>query len=204
MAPQARHGRVFRLCSEEEVGGCVEQLYRELERAFKREELERCMPKRLRATCRIYPGLCLVIGREDVAAPAPLPGFEPLYMGEIVGIEVEGSVYPSPWLFERLYTCTGRIRSAVEAEQQGVKAFLYGNDLLVASVRKIYGPFRKGQVVAVIDPLDSRVIGVARAAMDLREVERARSHGRTLDVVAENIFDLGWFLRRLKPAEEWE
>lgn len=182
----------------------VEDLIKMVRRIFKGEEINRCIPRNIRISCNIYPGICLLIGDGPAEDRIAQLGIKPLFMGRIVGVAFDGKIYPSPWLLEDLYRCIGKIRSAIEAAQQGVKAFLYGNDLLVASVNKIYGPFKRGDIVAIIDPADGRVIGVARAAMAPREIERARSRGRLTDVAAKNILDLGWFLRVLKPVEEWD
>ncbi len=165
-------------------------------RAYRMSEIEGCIPKKLSITCDLYPGLCIV------TAMYRDPGFKPIYLGSPVGIVIEGKIYPHPDLLLEIYRCTGSIRSAVEAEPQGVRAFLYGNDLLVASVGKIYRPFRRGDIVGIIDPEDGRVVGIGRASLDHVDIYKARSMGRDTEVAVENIFDLGWFLRKLKPVGE--
>ncbi len=182
----------------------AEDLIKIIKGILRGEDIDRCMPKSIEVSCNIYPRICLLIGEGPEEDRIAGLGIKPLFMGRIVGVAFKGEVYPSPWLFEDLYRCIGKIRSAIEAAQQGVKAFLYGNDLLVASANKIYGPFRRGDIIAIIDPVDRRVIGVARAAMNPEEIKRARSRGRLVDVAAKNILDLGWFLRVLKPVEEWD
>lgn len=167
-----------------------------LSRSYKRSEIEKCFPKKLAITCNLYQGICIVTAIDKD------PGFDPLYTGWPVGIVIKGKAYPYPELLNMMYRCAGRIRSAVEARPQGVRAFLYGNDLLVASVNKIHRPFGRGDIVGVIDPEDGRVIGIGRASLDPEEIYRAISMGRDTEVVVENIFDLGWFLRTLKPVGE--
>jgi ribosome biogenesis protein Nip4 len=185
-------------------GAWMKDFVKIVRKNFRGEEIDRCIPKNVRISCNIYPGICLLIGDGPSEDRIAQLGIKPLFVGRVVGVIFEEEIYPSPWLLEDLYRCTGKIRSAIEAIQQGVKAFLYGNDLLVASVNKIHGPFKKGDIIAIIDPVDGRVIGVARAAMNPGEIERARSIGRLVDVAAKNILDLGWFLRVLKPVEDWD
>jgi ribosome biogenesis protein Nip4 len=191
------------MCDEKKIEiKIIEDLIEAISKILSREEIERCMPKNLRVSCKIYQGICIVSSSpEFVNEGISQLKVEPLFMGKIVGVSLNNKVYPSPWLLEDLYECIGEIRSAVEAEQQGVKAFLYGNDLLVASVGKIYGRFRRGDIIAIIDPIDGKVIGVARAMLNPSEIAIARSRGEQSDLAAKNIFDLGWLLRKLKPAE---
>lgn len=167
-----------------------------LSKAYRRSEILSCIPQKLGITCNLYPRICIVtaIDRE--------PGLKHLYIGAPVGIVIKGEIYPYPDLLQKIYECTGEIRSAVEAGPQGVRAFLYGNDLLAASVKKIYRPFGRGDIVGVIDTEDGRVIGVGRASLDPEEILRARAAGRNTEAAVENVFDLGWFLRILKPVAE--
>ncbi|MEM2204447.1 MAG: PUA domain-containing protein [Sulfolobales archaeon] len=180
----------------EEIRRYKEKLLGILSRAYKRTEIIKCIPQRFKITCNLYPGICIVTAIESEI------DLKYMYAGSPVGIIINGEIYPYPGLLQEIYRCTGDTRSAVEAGSQGVKAYLYGNDLLVASVEKIYRPFRRGDIVGVIDPSDRRVIGVGRALLDPREILRAKAMGRDTEAAVENIFDLGWFLRVLKPVAE--
>ncbi|RLG85170.1 MAG: hypothetical protein DRO39_06275, partial [Thermoprotei archaeon] len=107
---------------------------------------------------------------------------------------------PTPWLYELLFRCLGRVVAAVEVGVQGVRAFLYGNDILLQSVERLYPPIKRGGYVAVIDPADGRVIGVARALYDYRSIESLveglkRGSADPNAPVFENVFDLGCFVR---------
>jgi len=82
--------------------------------------------------------------------------------------------------------------------EQGVKAFLYGNDVLVASVQRIIEPFERGLPVAVIDSFDNEIIGVGIAAIDARELEELRARGEVLRPAVLNVFDLGASIRSEK------
>ena len=103
-----------------------------------------------------------------------------LYSGRWIGLIIDDYPYLSPVLYEEIYMEHG-YRAAVIARDKGVKAFLYGNDLLPTSVLKVYGP--KKYPLAVIDGSDHKVIGVAR--WDPRKG------------IYRNIYDLGLFLRVL-------
>ncbi len=115
--------------------------------------------------------------------------------GILIGWMRGDEFVPSPWFFEELAKMRGSMACAALVAEQGVKAFLYGNDVLVASVLRIYEPFPKGSIVAVVDASDGRVIGVGRAAMDGESIEKAKRMGRMLSVAIINVFDLGVLLR---------
>lgn len=66
-------------------------------------------------------------------------------------------------------------------KEQGIKAFLYGNDILPESVIKVIPPL-KG-VYAVVDPLDEEVVGFVEWS--------------SIKNVYANIYDAGVFLRKL-------
>ena len=103
---------------------------------------------------------------------------------------------PSPALLEHLYSCLGVIKGAIEVSDLGIKAFLYGNDILLQSVIKVYRPIKEGMYVAVIDNIDKHVIGVGKARYDHQELNRLmkfKETKRTLEVIS-NVFDLGKYL----------
>lgn len=120
-----------------------------------------------------FEGVCAVYC--GGAGGLPLPA---IYSGAWVGVLVGGMVAPSPEVYERAFRAAGP-RAAAVAADQGVRAFLYGNDLLLESVLELYEPL--DDLVAVVDALDWRVVGVARW-------DRARR-------VFKNVYDLGMFLR---------
>jgi len=179
------------MCDEKKIEiKIIEDLIEAISKILSREEIEKCMPKNLRVSCKIYQGICIVssspefVNEGDISA-RDRTSLHGIFIGKIVCVSLNNKVYPSPWLLEDLYECIGEIRSAVEAEQQGVKAFLYGNNLLVASVGKIHGRFRRGDVIAIIDPIDRKVIGVARAMLNPSEIAIARSRGKQSDLAAK-------------------
>lgn len=114
----------------------------------------------------------------------------------LIGFIRENRFIPSPYFLELLYSMNRRIRGAVVARERGARAFLYGNDLLLESVYKIYEPFRRGLVVGVIDRKDMRVIGVGEATTDLDEAMKwLKNKDYLTRPVVINKFDLGVFLR---------
>jgi glutamate 5-kinase len=52
-------------------------------------------------------------------------------------------------------------------------------------VGKIHGRFRRGDVIAIIDPIDRKVIGVARAMLNPSEIAIARSRVKQSDLAAK-------------------
>ena len=122
---------------------------------------------------------------------------KPLAAGFHIGWFFRGAEFiPSPALLEHLYSCLGVIRGAVEVSDLGVKAFLYGNDILLQSVIKIYKPIEKGMYVSIVDHLDKHVIGIGRSKYgyrELRKLMKFKELEKTLEVVS-NVFDLGRYL----------
>lgn len=109
------------------------------------------------------------------------PGFNGaslLYSGLWIGVLLDNKPYLSPVIYERIYSEKG-FRAAIVVGEKGVKAFLYGNDVLEQSIIRKYPPL--DGPLAVIDASDHSVIGV---------VEPAKQRG-----VYRNIYDLGMFLR---------
>lgn len=103
-----------------------------------------------------------------------------LFEGSWIGVYYKKLVVPSVTLVKHIYAEVGT-KAAVVVAEQGVKAFLYGNDVLLESVLRVIPP-RKG-LYAVIDSLDGEVIGFAKW-------DPARK-------VYMNVYDLGMFLRIL-------
>lgn len=103
-----------------------------------------------------------------------------LFSGRWVGLSVKGLVVPSIQLLNEIYSREGPAAAIIVAEQ-GVKAFLYGNDVLVESVIEAYPP--ADGIVGVLDSTDMKVIGVAKYS---------KKEG-----VYKNVYDAGIFLRLL-------
>jgi ribosome biogenesis protein Nip4 len=70
--------------------------------------------------------------------------------------------------------------------------------VLRASVLECFEPLSKGEVVGIVGE-DGFVYGVGLSVIDsCQEIEGLRN----VDVVAENVFDVGWYLRGGTKARE--
>jgi len=142
--------------------------------------------------------------------PRPLAGIinsaksnlSTMHAGLFVGFYRRGLFIPSTELFNVARMNGLRFGCAVVAKQQGVKAFLYGNDLLVASVERFLEPVEKGMIVAVSDSEDLFVVGVGILVLSADEFLKAVSQGRMLEVAVKNIKDRGLLLR--SEESYWE
>ncbi len=103
-----------------------------------------------------------------------------LFSGKWIGIVIGNKPYLSPLIYEEIYNDLREFRAAIIVKEKGVKNFLYGNDILPASIIKEYEP--TNTIVAVVDEKDYSVIGVAKPIGINKKVYK-------------NIYDIGLFLR---------
>ncbi len=115
-----------------------------------------------------------------------------VYSGECIGFIIDGKPYLSTQLYEEIYRYIGGYRAALIASEHGVKAFLYGNDLFASSIKEYYEPL--DNPVAVIDPLDNRVVGVAEPILHGENLFKALRESMEKPVY-RNIYDLGLYIR---------
>ncbi|MDK6029510.1 hypothetical protein QPL79_09050 [Ignisphaera sp. 4213-co] len=115
--------------------------------------------------------------------------------GVLAGWLWGGRFMPSPHFYNFVKSFTNSIGCAIVAKTQGVKAFLYGNDLLLASFEKALPPVSKGKPVAVLDSEDYMAIGIGIALFELREIEMLLKSGKMLTPIVKNVFDLGMHIR---------
>jgi ribosome biogenesis protein Nip4 len=115
--------------------------------------------------------------------------------GVLAGWLWGGKFVPSPHLYNFIYDTYQKTACAVIAMPQGIKAFLYGNDLLLASLKKILPPVRKERYVAVIDSEDFRAIGIGMMLYDEDEIRKLVRQGQMLSAIVKNVFDLGMHVR---------
>lgn len=106
-----------------------------------------------------------------------------------------GRYIPSPHLYNFVKRFSKKFGCGVVAKPQGIKAFLYGNDLLLASFEEALPPIIKDRPVAVIDKEDYTAIGIGIASFDLEEIESLLKKGKMLTPIVRNIFDLGIHIR---------
>ncbi len=105
---------------------------------------------------------------------------------------------PSHDFLQYSFNVLGKVVRAFVIGEEGLRPFLYGKDALKASVRECRPPLVKGDVVAVVGE-DGFVYGVGISALD--SCSELRGLKRT-DVVAWNVFDVGWYLRGGTEARE--
>lgn len=140
--------------------------------------------------------VCLIPKDVEYVAKVVSEHVNVLAIGMIIGWIKKGKKFiPSPHIFNLAIENGFSFGCAVVARSQGVKAFLYGNDLLIASVEKLLEPVEKDTYVAVIDFEDMRAIGIGKLVVDPRKVGELMAKGEVLLPVVENIFDLGVLLR---------
>jgi len=97
---------------------------------------------------------------------------------------------PSVMLAEFIY---GKLRyfvNAVKVSLNGLKPFLYGNDILKESVTNYFPKVVRGRVTFVIGP-DNYVYGLGISTVNDYEIKGLKP----TDVVVKNVFDVGWYVR---------
>jgi len=122
-------------------------------------------------------------------------GVDIVRAGIVIGWIKGQNFVPSPHLFSLARELGYEYGCAVVVKEQGVKAFLYGNDILLSSVEKVVCPAQRGWYVAVVDPTDGTVIGIGRLLLSPEEIEEALKRGEMLRPVVKNVFDLGLAIR---------
>jgi len=119
-------------------------------------------------------------------------GYIPYSAGLYIGRIRRSKPYfiPSINLLQLIYDELG-LRRAIVVSDEGLKPFLYGNDILRKSIIRCYEPLKKNDVVGIVGT-DGYVYGIGLCTIescnDLRRL-------RDLDLVAKNVFDVGWYLR---------
>ncbi len=105
---------------------------------------------------------------------------------------------PSPHLFNLSKRYSYSHGCSVVAKPQGVKAFLYGKDLLLASLDYFIPPIKKGDHIAVLDSSDMYAIGTGMLLVDEDDIKRLIEEGKMLTAIVKNVFDLGIHIRNEK------
>ncbi len=124
-----------------------------------------------------------------------VPYMAGVYVGRVRGSRPR--LLPSADFLSLLYSRLGRLVRAVVVGAEGLKPFLYGRDVLRASVKKCFDPLDRGEVVGVVGE-DGFIYGVGLSALDsCRELQGLRAE----DLVVENVFDVGWFIRGSQGRE---
>lgn len=132
------------------------------------------VPPALRYTCYLKD-LCVIYGSKLNAADLTV-----LYEDSWIALYIKKQFIPSISIVRSIYSNHG-VKSAIIVGEQGIKAFLYGNDVLPDSVISIIPPAK--DLYAVIDSSDDEIVGFA--SWD------------PIKKIYANIFDIGMFLRVL-------
>lgn len=134
------------------------------------------IPKNTRYTC--FNELCIICSH-SIEALNMLSAMK-LFAGKWIALYRNKILAPSIPLVNEIYSRAG-LKAAVLITDKGIKAFLYGKDVLPESIIKVIPP-SKG-LYAVIDQYDNEVIGFVR--------------WNPIRQVYENIYDAGIFIRLL-------
>lgn len=139
--------------------------------------------------------VCLVPKNFYAVAKELLSQVKVLALGIIIGWVKDLVFIPSTHLFNMARDLGFTYGCSVVAKQEGVKAFLYGNDLLAISVKRFLEPIEKSLYVAVIDPEDMRAVGIGELIIDPKDFNKLIAEGKMVIPIVKNIFDLGMLLR---------
>ena len=82
--------------------------------------------------------------------------------------------------------------SFIIVSRQGAEAFTYGRSILRESVLELKEPLGRGQRVLVLNE-DRECLGIAALSVDANKLTRLAADR----LVAKNLVDIGWFIRRL-------
>jgi ribosome biogenesis protein Nip4 len=83
-------------------------------------------------------------------------------------------------------------RSAIVVAERAAQSFTYGRSIIRESVIDIPRDLIRGQRVVILDE-KKRCLGLAVLSVDANKIDRLANDR----LVAKNIVDIGWFIRRL-------
>ena len=135
----------------------------------------------------IGSGFLKVVQLKDVKSGYELELFDMLPLApELI---VDGSIIDSLRLVEALKELT---RNVIVVSSRGAEAFTYGKSILKESVKQLPRHLKRGTRVIVVNEEDE-CLGIASLAMDAIRVGRLSPD----KLVAKNLADIGWYIRRL-------
>lgn len=115
--------------------------------------------------------------------------FEIRYLGLWLGDLVNNQLRLSLPILERLSALTENI---LIVNKRSAEAFTYGRSVLKEGVIDLNSSLERGQRVIVKDQ-EGHILGLASLSVDGRLVQRLAN----VKLVAKNLVDVGWYLRRL-------
>jgi len=115
--------------------------------------------------------------------------FTPLSLGLWLGDLVEGKFKLSLPALERVQEYTSNL---LIVSRRGAESFTYGRSILKESVIKIEPSLLRGQRVLILNE-SSECLGLAALSVDAYKIGRLAKDR----LVAKNLVDIGWYIRRL-------
>ncbi len=111
-----------------------------------------------------------------------------LYVGRLR--KSKPHIIPSVMLANAVFSKLETYKNSVAISEEGLKPFLYGKDVLKASVVRTYPKIVPNNYVFVLG-LDGQVYGLGISRVGEEEMGKLRDD----EVVVRNVFDVGWYLR---------
>ncbi|MFW9918658.1 MAG: PUA domain-containing protein [Candidatus Thorarchaeota archaeon] len=115
--------------------------------------------------------------------------FEVRYLGIWLGDMIKDRLRLSLPILEKLSTLTENI---IVVNKKSAEAFTYGRSILKEGVASLSATLERGKRVIVKDQ-QGHVLGLAVLSVDGRLLEKLGKE----KLVAKNLVDIGWYLRRL-------
>ena len=111
------------------------------------------------------------------------------FIGKELGSIVKGRFRLSLQILDEMVEIT---ESLIIVSQQGAEAFTYGRSIIRESVLELNQTLVRGQRVLVLNQ-NRECVGIAVLSVDAAKLHRLGAD----KLVAKNLVDVGWFIRRL-------
>jgi ribosome biogenesis protein Nip4 len=111
------------------------------------------------------------------------------YMGKELGSIEKGRFRLGFQILDEVAAMTDRF---MVVSQQGAEAFTYGRSIIKESVLELNSSLMRGQKVLVLNE-NRECLGIAALSVDASKLSRLGAD----KLVAKNLVDIGWFIRRL-------
>ncbi len=111
------------------------------------------------------------------------------FIGKELGSIAKGRFRLSLQILSELEALTD---SVIVVSKQSAEAFTYGRSVLKESVIELDSRFKRGQRVLVLNQ-NRECLGIASLSIDAVKLNRLSGE----KLVAKNLIDIGWFIRRL-------
>jgi ribosome biogenesis protein Nip4 len=115
-------------------------------------------------------------------------GFAPTMIGAWLGDIIRGEFRLALSILPHMTSLTDR---RILISRHAAEAFTYGRSILKESVLKLERVLQRGQQVLVANA-DGECLGLAELSVDAARLHALSAH----ELVAKNMMDIGWYLRR--------